>query len=109
MEDKEKPTINVERRRPGSSTPTTQRERAEAPSRQRERQSVTGGSGSSSYQGVPSIPGLENLLRSPIGIGAIILLFICGLIHLLAVRRHALSGRYQPFRLPGRNRAPWGG
>lgn len=79
MEDKEKPTINVERRRPGSSTPATQRERAEAPSRQRERQSVTGGSGSSSYQGVPSIPGLENLLRSPLGIGAIILLFICGL------------------------------
>ena len=73
MKDKDqKPTIEVERRRPGS-TQSEQRERAEAPARQRE------GSSPSGSPGTPSPPGIENLFRSPIGIILVVLLLICGL------------------------------
>jgi len=73
MKDKDqKPTIEVERRRPGS-TQSKQRERAEAPARQREDSSPSGS------PGTPSPAGLENLFRSPIGIILVVLLLICGL------------------------------
>jgi len=89
----------VQRRRPGSKTPSGQRERAEAPARQRERGESGGASGGQSggtpggpsgggysggpsvpsggYQGGMSIPGGAKLLRSPIAIGAVVLLLIC--------------------------------
>ncbi|MBN1874825.1 MAG: hypothetical protein JXA33_11395 [Anaerolineae bacterium] len=74
MENKgQKPTIEVKRRRPGSSTPSTQRERAEAPTRERER-GTSGGT-----PGGPSLPGGGNLPRSPLGILLMILLLVCGL------------------------------
>lgn len=91
MKDRnQKPTIEVQRRRPGSRTPSGQRERAEAPARQREGSRSGGPSGGTpdgppsgpsvpggGYQGVPSLPSGGKLLRSPIAIGVVILLLIC--------------------------------
>lgn len=92
MENKgQKPTVDVERRRPGSSTPPAQRERAEAPNRQRERGSSGGPSGGTPGGSLP--PGMGNLLRSPLGIVIVILLVVCGLpIYLLLGGKLSLNG-----------------
>lgn len=83
MENKNrKPSIEVERRRPGSGVPSGQRERAEAPHRERERGETTGGgySGGGSAGGHVFTGGGKSF-RSPLGIGIIVLLFICVLIY----------------------------
>ncbi|MBN1536459.1 MAG: hypothetical protein JW908_06990 [Anaerolineales bacterium] len=68
-----KPSIEVERRRPGGE-PAGKRERAEAPRRERERSS--GGTSGGGGGGFPSLSGSGKPSR-PLSIGVIILLLIC--------------------------------
>lgn len=93
MTDKDqKPTIETERRRPGSGKPPAERERAEAPARQRERPSPAGSAGRPSTGGLGSggtsgggdligtaLPLLQMLTKSPLGIALLVLLLCCGL------------------------------
>lgn len=95
-QDDQKPTIEVQRRRPGSSSSGGQRERAQAPSRPRTASgSASGGAGgisggrppssggglprrpSSPIGGVSGLPAFGNLFRSPIAIVLVIVLLIC--------------------------------
>lgn len=100
MNKNQKPTIRVERRRPGSGTPSGQRERAQAPSRERESgtsgglPSVSSGGGVSG--GLPSIPGLGNLLgKSPLLLVGIVIVGICCLAAFLLLGGGKLLGNLQ--------------
>ena len=73
----QKPSIKVERRRPGSSTPSGERERAQAPQRQRESSSSTGGTSGGTPTSRPSYTGGTGLPKKPMSIGLVILLLIC--------------------------------
>ncbi len=78
MENKNrKPSIEVERRRPGAGAPSGQRERAEAPRRERGESSGGGGYSGGGPSGLPSYSGDGKMFRSPLGIGVLILILIC--------------------------------
>jgi hypothetical protein len=72
----QKPSIKVERRRPGSATPSGERERAQAPQRQREGSS-TGGTSGGTPSSRPAYSGGTGLPKKPLSIGLVILLLIC--------------------------------
>jgi len=78
----QKPSIKVERRRPGAGAPSGQRERAEAPRRERPRSETSGGgySGGGSTSKPVFKPG-GKMFRSPLGIGILVLLVICVFIY----------------------------
>lgn len=72
----QKPSIKVERRRPGSSTPSGERERAQAPQRRREGGAAGGASGGTPTSR-PTYTGGAGLPKKPMSIGLVILLLIC--------------------------------
>jgi hypothetical protein len=91
MNKSQKPSIRVQRRRPGSATPSGQRERADAPARQRERESgssggtpssssggLSGGTSGGLPGGIPSLGGLASLFsKSPLLFVGIVVVGIC--------------------------------
>ena len=107
MTQNQKPSIKVQRRRPGSGTPSGQRERAEAPERQREGESgsfggtpsdssggLSGGTSGGLTGGVPSLSGLGSLFsKSPLLLVGIVVVGICCLgLFLLGGGGKLLSG-----------------
>ena len=73
-----KPSIKVERRRPGSGVPAGQRERAETPHRESRQTETTGGNfpeGGSISKPLSSLG--SKIFRSPLGIGIFVVLVIC--------------------------------
>lgn len=106
----QKPNIQVQRRRPGGGTPSGERERAQAPSRQREDSSskevpsvTTGGASGGFSGGLPSIPGLGNLTRSPIGLAVIVILGVCVIGAFLLLGGGKLLGNLQNIDTSGGN------
>jgi len=113
MNKSQKPSVQVQRRRPGSGKPSGQRERADAPARERDSGSSGGTSSSSSGEtsssssgglsggtsgglsgGIPSLGGLGSLFsKSPLLLVGIIVIGICCIgLFLLAGGGKILSG-----------------
>jgi hypothetical protein len=105
MNKNQKPSIQVQRRRPGSGTPSGQRERADAPSRERESGSsggtpssssggLSGGASGGLPGGLPSLGGLGSLFsKSPLLLVGLIVVGICCLgLFLLSGGGKILSG-----------------
>jgi len=96
MNKSQKPSIQVQRRRPGSGTPPGQRERAQAPERQRPSGSSGGTpSGSSggftggTSGGLPNLSGLGSLFgKSPLLLVGIVVIGICCVGALLLSGQH---------------------